>query len=270
MTTVHCSATDAAGNTGTGSFTVTVRDVTAPVLSLPSPISVKATSPAVAVVTFTATSQDDDGQSYPVTCTPASGSIFPIGTNTVHCSATDAAGNTGTGTFQVIVQPVLTASGKSVSPTEGSVFNGVVATGTAYGAGTLTATITWGDTSSASAGTLSVASDGSYSVAGSHTYAEEGSFAIKVTVSGSGGLSATGPGTATVIDAALTASTPTATIKGLNVTLTTKFSDADPAETTSDYTANITWGDSSAPTAATIGSSGVSFTATGTHKYAKH
>ena len=31
-TTVNCSATDAAGNEATGSFTVTVRDTTAPVL----------------------------------------------------------------------------------------------------------------------------------------------------------------------------------------------------------------------------------------------
>ena len=48
----------------------------------------------------------------PVTCTPASGSTFPLGATTVSCSATDKAGNTATGTFAVTVQdktpPVVT------------------------------------------------------------------------------------------------------------------------------------------------------------------
>ena len=39
----------------------------------------------------------------PVTlvCTPASGSIFAIGTQTVTCTATDAAGNTGSASFTI-------------------------------------------------------------------------------------------------------------------------------------------------------------------------
>jgi hypothetical protein len=40
-----------------------------------------------------------------VTCTPASGSTFPIGTTTVNCEATDAAGNVGTALFTVTVNP---------------------------------------------------------------------------------------------------------------------------------------------------------------------
>jgi CHU_C Type IX secretion signal domain/HYR domain/Immunoglobulin domain/Bacterial Ig-like domain len=46
-----------------------------------------------------------------VTCTPASGTCFPIGTNSVHCTAIDAAGRRARCCFQVIVQqsnpPVL-------------------------------------------------------------------------------------------------------------------------------------------------------------------
>src|SRR5262249_31276993 len=37
--------------------------------------------------------------------TPASGSTFPLGTTTVNCTATDAAGNTATCSFTVTVQP---------------------------------------------------------------------------------------------------------------------------------------------------------------------
>ena len=37
-------------------------------------------------------------------CSPASGASFPIGTNTVVCTATDASGNTNSCAFLVIVQ----------------------------------------------------------------------------------------------------------------------------------------------------------------------
>ena len=35
----------------------------------------------------------------PVACAPASGSMFALGSNTVTCNATDAAGNTGKASF---------------------------------------------------------------------------------------------------------------------------------------------------------------------------
>ena len=38
-----------------------------------------------------------------VSCVPASGSTFPIGTSTVLCTASDAAGNTATRSFTVTV-----------------------------------------------------------------------------------------------------------------------------------------------------------------------
>jgi len=82
---------------------VTVRDVTAPTLSLPATITVDATSPQGAVVTYTASAADDVDASSTVVCEPASGATFPIGTTTVECSATDAAGNTATGSFSVVV-----------------------------------------------------------------------------------------------------------------------------------------------------------------------
>jgi hypothetical protein len=102
-TTVNCSVSDSRGNTRTGSFTVSVVDTTAPMLSLPADIVVNATSTAGAIVTFAASAVDLVDGAQPVECTPASGSVFLIGTTTVACSAGDTRGNVATGTFTVTV-----------------------------------------------------------------------------------------------------------------------------------------------------------------------
>jgi hypothetical protein len=106
-TTVHCSATDAASNTANGSFTVTVQDKTAPVLTLPSNMTVEASMPAGAVVSFNAAATDAISGDVSVQCTPASGSTFALGTTTVSCSAADAAGNTANGSFTVTVRDTI-------------------------------------------------------------------------------------------------------------------------------------------------------------------
>jgi hypothetical protein len=103
QTTVACSATDAAGNTAKGSFEVAVVDTTPPVFTLPDDITAEATGPTGAMVTFTATALDDVDGNVPVSCTPDSGSTFPIGQTTVVCSATDTAGNTAIGSFKVTI-----------------------------------------------------------------------------------------------------------------------------------------------------------------------
>ncbi len=104
-TTVQASASDNAGNTATGSFTVTVRDTTAPVVTGPANSTVHATSPSGAYVTFTPTATDAVGVTS-LTASPASGSFIPNGTTTVTVTAKDAAGNTGTGQFRVTVTPL--------------------------------------------------------------------------------------------------------------------------------------------------------------------
>jgi len=104
-TLVVCTATDGYGNVALGTFTVTVNagDATPPVLTL-TDVTAEATSPAGAIVSYTATAFDDvDGIITP-TCAPVSGSTFPLGVTTVQCSATDAAGNTATGSFTVTVE----------------------------------------------------------------------------------------------------------------------------------------------------------------------
>ena len=60
------------------------------------------------------TALDDVDGSTPVTCAPPSGTKFPVGVTTVTCSSTDAAGNTGTDTFDVTVTftPPATPDGR--------------------------------------------------------------------------------------------------------------------------------------------------------------
>lgn len=102
-TRVECSATDSAGNTASGSFSVTVQDTTPPVLTAPDDMVVEATGPSGAPVSYVATATDVvDGEIEPV-CEPASGSTFALGTTTVICTATDTAGNTASASFEVNV-----------------------------------------------------------------------------------------------------------------------------------------------------------------------
>ena len=104
-TTVDCSVTDGGGATASGSFTVTVEDTTLPVVTAPGNMTVAATGANGAIVSFGAATASDlvDG-ALSAPCSPASGSLFPLGATTVTCSATDAAGNGGSAAFSVTVQ----------------------------------------------------------------------------------------------------------------------------------------------------------------------
>jgi hypothetical protein len=103
-TRVICSATDAAGNTGTKSFTVTVRDTTAPVVKVPANVTAEATGPNGARVQYGDVSATDivDGPMNPA-CSQASDTVFKLGTTTVTCTAIDAAVNKGSNSFTVTV-----------------------------------------------------------------------------------------------------------------------------------------------------------------------
>lgn len=78
-------------------------DTTPPVLELPSLLTRNAIFPTGVPVTYHAAAVDDRSGPVPVTCTPASGSTFPIGRTIVNCTARDIAGNTATGSFSVDV-----------------------------------------------------------------------------------------------------------------------------------------------------------------------
>ena len=106
-TPVQCSATDSRGNHTSASFTITVAlvDHTAPLLTGVADRGVEANGPSGSIVNFpTPTAVDAfDGPIAAVSCAPASGTKFPLGTTTVTCHATDAHGNAGTASFHVTV-----------------------------------------------------------------------------------------------------------------------------------------------------------------------
>jgi hypothetical protein len=103
-TTVNCTATDMHGNTGTAHFDVTVVDTTPPALTLPAKLTVTTSNTSGAVVNYAASANDLVDGPVAVTCSPASGSIFPVGTTTVNCSAIDSSGNSTSGNFTITVQ----------------------------------------------------------------------------------------------------------------------------------------------------------------------
>jgi hypothetical protein len=112
-------ATDAATNMASASQTITVIDNTPPLISCPANITVNAISGTCAgPASFTPTATDNC--SVP-TVVPdhLSGSSFPVGTTTVHVTATDATGNSSTCSFTVTVKdidpPVITLNGQTIT-----------------------------------------------------------------------------------------------------------------------------------------------------------
>jgi hypothetical protein len=86
------TAVDESGNTSSATQLVTVKDVEAPTISMPSGFTVYATSPAGAAVSFASFGHDNVSVTS-FACDPMSGNVFPIGNTSVSCSAVDAAGN---------------------------------------------------------------------------------------------------------------------------------------------------------------------------------
>lgn len=78
-------------------------DNTPPVITQPPNITANATMPAGAAVSFTVNATDDVGV-VSLVCAPLSGSVFPIGTSIVQCTASDDAGNTANASFNVKVK----------------------------------------------------------------------------------------------------------------------------------------------------------------------
>lgn len=89
------------GSGGGGGTPPAARDTTAPIIRVHANIALAASSPAGAVATYHVTVADPDNTDSQLTisCTPASGSTFPLGHNgqtratTVTCTAHDPAGN---------------------------------------------------------------------------------------------------------------------------------------------------------------------------------
>ena len=107
-TTVTCQAQDSDDVTSlvTATFHVTVKDTDLALTGVPADITEPAAGPSGSVVTYSVPSAlDEDSTAPPVSCSPASGSTFPIGTTTVTCGVTDADDSPSTvaATFRVTV-----------------------------------------------------------------------------------------------------------------------------------------------------------------------
>lgn len=110
VTTNVFSVSDAAGNTTTCTFQVTVIDIEAPYMSCPSnKIAYAGTNECDAVVTFSTSKSDNCSGSWKTqTGGLPSGSNFPIGITTNTFQAEDAAGNTDTCSFTITVFDTIT------------------------------------------------------------------------------------------------------------------------------------------------------------------
>jgi hypothetical protein len=115
-TPVNCKASDTRGNTATATFSVTVQDPAAPVVTVPASRVVEANGPNGSIVTYPpATAVDQRDGPLVATCAPVSGSRFPLGSTTVTCTAKDSDGKIGSASFTISVRdttrPVLRVPG---------------------------------------------------------------------------------------------------------------------------------------------------------------
>ncbi len=122
-TVVTVTASDASGNRATGTLVVTVRDTTPPVLARPDDITAEATGSGGAHVSWANIVATDavDGDITAV-CTPASGSLFPLGETTVNVVAMDAHHNAYGTSFKVTVADTTAPHITVTSPAHGATY----------------------------------------------------------------------------------------------------------------------------------------------------
>ena len=80
-------------------------DTVAPVITVPAVVNVTTISNATSV-TYAVSALDAADGSVPISCTPGSASVFPIGNTTVSCTAADNSGNSASATFVVTVTKI--------------------------------------------------------------------------------------------------------------------------------------------------------------------
>ncbi|MDB6035124.1 MAG: hypothetical protein JWM16_5462 [Verrucomicrobiales bacterium] len=113
-TTVSCSATDANTNQASCIFTVTVVDTTPPIILCPSDLTFEESNAGEgARATFTVTVSDVCDLQPAIACSPPSGSIFPVGTTRVQCTAWDENRNSAVCSFSVTVHELTPRAIKS-------------------------------------------------------------------------------------------------------------------------------------------------------------
>jgi outer membrane protein assembly factor BamB len=100
---VYASTFDFSTGGTVSAFVLDPVDTTPPTLHLPDDLSVVAFELTGAPAEYTVTATDNVDPSPSVSCSPPSGSTFPIGTSNVDCVATDSSGNSVAGSFAVTV-----------------------------------------------------------------------------------------------------------------------------------------------------------------------
>jgi hypothetical protein len=176
----------------------------------------------------------------------------------------------------VTLEAPVTATGATFGATEGVTFTGTVATFTdpdpASTAAEYSATIDWGDTTPTTPGTISGPTGGPFTVSGTHMYAEQGTYAVTVVITDidTPSNTATAHSTARVGDAKLSSMCATPPVSTQTYTGPTAiFTDQSSTGALSDFSATISWGDSSSsPGTITGGPGNAPYTVSGTHTYA--
>ncbi|GAC1465783.1 MAG: hypothetical protein NVSMB9_05700 [Isosphaeraceae bacterium] len=174
----------------------------------------------------------------------------------------------------------LTASGTPFTATEGQAFSGVVGNfsdpGSPDPASAFTATINWGDGTPVVTGTVGGAA-GAYTVSGTHTYADEGVYTAIVTFFETNTpaftISTNSTGTVNegdVLSGGAIAIAPGSVVEGQNFNgrVATFNNTGFPSNSTSDFSAVITWGDgTTSPGTVVAGGAVGSFAVNGTHTF---
>jgi hypothetical protein len=88
-----------------------VVDTTPPTITCPADMTVSQDSAYGAIISFSPPIASDNCPGVTTTCAPASGSVFPLGTTPVTCTAIDVGGNTASCSFNVTVVPPMTTVG---------------------------------------------------------------------------------------------------------------------------------------------------------------
>ena len=180
-----------------GNFTVSVVDTTPPTLDLPADITTQSTT-----VNYTATATDLVDGEVGVTCTPPSGSTFPLGTTTINCSATDAHDNIANGSFEITVTEEPPPPGSDITA-EATGANGAIVTydpGTDDGGRPITCTPPSGSTFPLGTTTVNCSDGSSFTVTVVDTTPPELSLPADMTVEATSAAGAAVTFTATSFD----------------------------------------------------------------------
>ena len=103
-TTVTCTVKDAANNSNSCSFTVTVNDTQPPTITSPAnQVRNNDLNQCGAALSYPAPQTSDNCAVQSIACSPASGSFFPVGATTVNCLVKDTSNNQAAGSFSVTV-----------------------------------------------------------------------------------------------------------------------------------------------------------------------